>query len=106
MVTGLLGFILVGVAWTSAELVTGESLFGGERRTTYFGGDVSDQREEPAETTPAPGATATPAETEPEATAIPEAGETPAPEVTPAPTVEGQETPAPQASPAPVVPTP
>jgi len=113
LVTGLLGFVLVGVAWTSAELVTGESLFGGERRTTYFGGEVSEEpevseeRDESSETTPAPDATATPPGAEPAETPTPEAEETPAPEATQAPPPAGAEpTPAPQASPAPVLPAP
>lgn len=101
VLTGALGFILVGAAWTTAELVAGQSLFGGEQRTTYFGGDGSDE-ESADEDIATPEATPTPTEEEePEATPTPPAEETPTPSVTPEPTVEGQATPAPQASPIP-----
>ncbi len=99
-ITGLLGFVLVGGAWTGAELVSGQSLFGGDERTTYFGGGTAEE-EQPPETSPAPEVTPAPTEPNTEATPSPDSEATPVPTVAPEPTVEGQATPAPQASPAP-----
>lgn len=100
-ITGLLGFVLVGGAWTGAELVAGKSLFGGEDRTTYFGGGTGE--EAPEESSPAPEITPSATEPEPGAIPTPDAEPTPAPTVEAEPTVEGQATPEPPLTPAPTV---
>jgi hypothetical protein len=94
IITGLLAFAGVAVAYTVPELLAGRSLGGGgDNRTTLFGGQPRKATEKKkAEPTATPQATAAPG-----TTATPEAAETPEATATPAetPTPEATETPAP-----------
>lgn len=108
--TGLIAFLAAAAIVTASELaIFGDSVSGGDRRTTFFGGSgatKSSRDEEKA--TPTPTETATP-----EGSATPEATQTPTPTATatptptPTPSPEGvapgsaTTTPAPSATPAP-----
>jgi hypothetical protein len=102
IVTGLLGFAIVAIAFTVPELVAGKSLNGRDRTTMWGGRPSRSQHESGSSTQATPTATAAPGTTP---TATPTATPQATPTATPSATPQATPTVAPSATPSPA-PTP
>jgi hypothetical protein len=107
LVTGLIAFAAVVVLFTASELLAGDSVSGGGKRTTFFSGSSSKQ-----DTSASDAAKDKEKDKQKESdakqsvTPTPEPTETPAPSTTPTPTPTPGATPSPAATTQQAVPTP
>jgi hypothetical protein len=100
LATGLVAFAAVAALFTATELLAGDAISGGGKRTTFWGGSEGRQAEQKDERRDRP------AEEEATPTATPEATETPTPTATPTPTPTPTVTTTPTPTPAPAEPAP